>query len=59
MNKVELRRYVAGLYSGPRWAERVKNMSEQQLYAIYMKTQEQTKTKEANKEKEVKNETLF
>jgi len=40
------RAYVSDLYSGPGWKRKVKNMSDKQVVAIYLKSQA-----EANKPK--------
>lgn len=32
-----MRRYIADAYPGPKWADRVKKMSDAQVYATYMR----------------------
>lgn len=35
MNTEQMRQAILGAYSGPRWADKVKKMSEGQVFAVY------------------------
>lgn len=39
MNEAHKRQYVYDLYSGPKWKKRVRNMSDDQVTALYLKHQ--------------------
>lgn len=39
MTDSQKRQYVSNLYDGPKWKKRVEKMSDDQITAIYLKTQ--------------------
>lgn len=47
------RAFVANLYPGPHWKNRVAQMSDEQVYAIWIKYQEDPPKKDNNKRDDI------
>jgi hypothetical protein len=60
MTEIEMKRaYVADLYPGQRWKEKVQKMSDAQVIAIYLREQEHPHNENDKPKESSNNETLF
>lgn len=53
MNKVEMRKDIIKLYPYDKWRQKVKNMSDEQVLAIYLKNQDKIKAMSKSYAKQV------
>jgi hypothetical protein len=59
MTEDQLRAYVSDLYPSRRWRARVKKMNQNQLFAIYAKTQKKLEEEKKEPEEDKQDEIPF